>query len=421
MDRHPEFWFLPAVAFSAVFVIINYMIPSSPMVTAKPQPVKTISDVVKRGETLFIIFKRHGLDIETLFKIREASASVHEIRNINEGQPYTICIDDVNRISSLTYRIDDDSFLKVERGWEGFRAQRCKIPYEKRVLNVSGPIGSNLIYSIGEGRENFLLAMKFSEIFEAEIDFTSDLKPGDRYSVAVEGLFLDGGFKKYGEVLAAELVNEGTRHAAYRFEWDGKAGYFDAEGKSLKKSFIKAPLSFRRISSYFSRKRLHPILRIYRPHHGVDYAAATGTPVSATGDGTVSFAGWKGQYGNLVAINHPNGYTTCYGHLSRIPREVRPGSRARQGDIIGFVGATGLASGPHLHYEVRYKGSFVNPLAIKGEESTELPGRYMHKFGLAVADMDKLLAPNSAAPGRQLPGGTTGPVMVSRTLKLYLL
>lgn len=422
MDRNPEFWFIPALAFSAIFIIINYIVPFGPALSEKPKPRISgtiISDVVKRGETLYIIFKRHGLNIDTLFKMKEASASVHEITAINSGQPYTICIDDDNFVKSLTYRIDDDFFLKIDKTHNGFQAQRCKVPYESRILTVSGSIGSNLICSVGEDRENFLLAMKFAEIFESDIDFTSDLQPGDSYAVVVEGLFLNGEFRKYGEVLSAELINGGARHAAYRFDLEGKIEYFDPRGKSLRKSFLKAPLSFRRISSYFSRKRLHPVLRTYRPHHGVDYAAAAGTPVSATGDGTVSFAGIKGQYGKLVMVNHHGGYTTCYGHLSRIAPEVHAGCRVKQGDVIGFVGSTGLASGPHLHYEVRSKGNFVNPLAMKTEGSTEIPRHLMSKFRMLSARMDKLLASN--AKGGQLTDEKTAQVMVSQVLKIYLL
>lgn len=422
MDRNPDFWFMSAVAFSAIFIIFNYMIPFGSVLSEKPKIYsgKIISDVVKRGESLFIIFKRHGLDMDTLFEIKEASASVHEITDINAGQPYTICIDNDNRVNSLAYRIDEDFFLNIERTQRGFQAQRRKVPYESRTLTVSGPIGHNLISSVGEDRESFLLAMKLAELFETEIDFTSDLQPGDTYSIVVEGLYLDGSFRKYGEVLSAELVNAGSRHAAYRFELDGKAGYFDAEGKSLKKSFLMAPLSFRRISSYFTHKRLHPVLRTYRPHRGVDYAAATGTPVSATGDGTVSFSGRRGQYGNLVTINHPNGYTTCYGHLSRISRGIRPGCQVRQGDIIGFVGATGLASGPHLHYEVRRGGNFVNPLAVKGESGRQVPRNLLYKFRAAAARMDKLLASGNSATG-QLPEEAAPGMAVSQVLKLYLL
>lgn len=421
MDQHPEFWFIPALAFSAIFIIVNYMVPFAPVLAERPQPLisgKIISDVVKRGETLFIIFKRHGLDIETLFKMKEASASVHEIRAISEGQGYTICLDEANYVKSLTYRIDDNSLLKIERKRNGYQAERLAVPYETRTLTVSGTIGSNLIGSVGEDRESFLLAMKFAGIFESEIDFTSDLQPGDSYSVVVEGLFLNGEFRKYGEILSAQLVNDGARHAAYRFDAGGGSEYFDSQGKSLRKSFLKAPLSYSRISSYFSRKRFHPVLRIYRPHHGVDYAAATGTPVSATGDGTVSFAGVKGQYGKFVMVDHPRGYTTCYGHLSRISPEIQAGSRVKQGDIVGFVGSTGLASGPHLHYEVRSKGAFINPLAMKGEGSTEIPLYLIPRFRMLAVRMDRMLAANEK--GGQSPAETPQ-VLVSYALRLCLL
>ena len=208
----------------------------------------------------------------------------------------------------------------------------------------------------------------------------------------VECCYLNDEFKKYGDILSAEFVNNGQTYHAYRFEHDGKAEYYGDNGKSLRRAFLKAPLSFRRISSRFSKKRFHPILKIFRPHLGVDYAASTGTPVSSVGDGTVIFAGYKGQNGNLVAIKHPNGFKTYYGHLSRIPRGIKKGGKVRQGQIIGYVGATGLATGPHLDYRIKKHNTFVNPLTLNMPRGSSIPKAEMSDFKNFRDTMDARLA-----------------------------
>ncbi len=354
--------------------------------------LRTIEDTIECGENLFHIFKRNGLNLADLFTIKQAAAGIHRLRELQRGQRYSIAVDDQNCVDSLVYWIDDEFLLKVERNENGFQAQRCKIPYETRILTLRGSIEDNLVSSIGEGKERLLLALKLSDIFAWDIDFTSDVQKGDAYSIVAEGLYIDGQFRRYGKILSAVFVNDGNRHVAYRFEWDGRADYFDAEGKSLRKAFLRAPLSFRRISSHFSRKRRHPVLRIYRPHRGVDYAAARGTPVSSTRDGRVIFAGRKGQYGKLVIIKHGNRYVTYYGHLSRFARGIRRGVTVNQGDVVGYVGATGLATGPHLHYEIRQAGRFINPLALNGDRCKGIPPALMAQFNATRASMEKILA-----------------------------
>lgn len=372
-----------------------------------------IRNTVSPGDTLFGIFRKNGLNMRDLFAIKEASANVYRLKDLTPGRPYAITLNDDRCVNSLVYWINDECVLKIERTEKGFQAEQSRVSYERRLLNLAGAIEDNFISSLGEDREHLLLALKISDIFAWDIDFASDLRRGDTYAVIVEGLYLGRQFRKYGEVLHADFVNQGKRHAAYRFQWGGKSGYFDAEGRSLRKAFLKAPLSFRRISSSFSRRRFHPVLRIYRPHRGVDYAAAMGTPVSATCDGTVSFAGRRGSYGKLVTVKHRNGYTTRYGHLSAIARGVRPGARVVQGDVIGYVGATGLASGPHLHYEMRHKGRFVNPLALKGAESERIPPRLMAEFKRMSERMACMAASGIPAAGIG-PAGRTSTAHLSR-------
>jgi murein DD-endopeptidase MepM/ murein hydrolase activator NlpD len=197
---------------------------------------------------------------------------------------------------------------------------------------------------------------------------------------------------KYGDIQSVEFTNNGQVYKAHRFVNNGIAGYYDDNGNSFKKAFLKAPLNFRRISSYYSKSRFHPILKSYRSHHGLDYSAPTGTPVSAIGDGKIVFRGNKGGYGRLIVIRHPNGYETYYGHLARISKDVHNGTRVNQGQVIGYVGQSGLATGPHLHYEVRINHKSVNPLALKMPSGESIPDSLMAEFRSFRNQMDTELA-----------------------------
>lgn len=376
--------FLIVIAAVLTLIVIRSSFTLSGDHTAtKPVPQQNFQEIcgtVEKGETLYDIFQKYKLDLNELFKLREASADVHRLRELYPGQPYRITIDDNSSVNSFTYWINDDQILLINRTESGFSAEKKPIEYEKRLLSFGGVIHDNLIESMDEGRHNLMLALNLSDIFAWDIDFTSDLREGDSFKLIVEGLYLDGEFRKYGDILSAEFANNGEQYHAYRFEQNGEAGYYDDEGKSLKRSFLKAPLSFRRISSYFSHKRFHPILRISRPHHGLDYAAPRGTPVSAVGDGTVIFAGYRGQYGKLVIIRHPNGWKTYYGHLSRIGKNIRKGEKLQQGTTIGYVGSTGMATGPHLHYEIRIHNKPTNPLKVNIPKGKPVPQQYIADF-----------------------------------------
>lgn len=352
--------------------------------TKEVEPVKEIyreiDGIMRSNETMYDIFKGHGLDIQELFRIREASADVYKLRNVSAGQNYKLVVDEQNRLQSFVYRINDDSVLKIVRTGDEFAAEKVAVEYERRVAQIAGIIESNLISSIGDGKDRQRLALNLSDIFAWDIDFTTDLRNGDIFKIIVEELYENGKFKKYGNILAAEFVNNGEAYHAYRFEYGDIQGYYDQEGKSLRRAFLKAPLNYRRISSGFSKGRLHPILKTYRPHHGVDYAAPHGTPVSAVGDGTVLFVGYRGDYGRLVIIRHPNGYETRYGHLSRFVRGAEKGIKIKQGDIIGYVGSTGLTTGPHLHYEMRLNNRFINPLKTRIPAGRPLPDAAREEF-----------------------------------------
>jgi len=345
---------------------------------------KEIRGVVKPGETMFDIFKKYGLPSQDLFYLKKASVGVHRLGKITTGKPYRIELGPDNSVLSLTYQINADFLLNITRADPGFRAEKITIPYVTKLSKVGGTIENNLYDSLGNGGDSGLLAYALSDIFSWDIDFTTDLRNGDTFKIIVEEQWLDGRFKRYGNILAAEFTNDGKVYRAFRYEGpDGRAGYFDEEGKSLQRSFLKAPLSYRRISSGFSYSRMHPILKIRRPHLGVDYVAPRGTPVSALGDGTIQFAGYKGANGNLVILRHPKGFTTYYGHLHKIRRGIRRGARVAQGDVIGYVGSTGRATGPHLDFRMKKGNRFINPLRVDVPRSSGIPKNLL-------ADYDKI-------------------------------
>jgi len=373
----------------------------------KPEEQKSdfrvIEGVIESGETLYSLFKRYSLDTADILKMREASASVHKLRYMVANRPYKLIVDEHNRVQSFEYTIDDTFLLSVARDDKKFTARKIEIPYERRTGQVTGVINDNLISSMGEGKENLRLALDLSDILAWDVDFTSDIRVGDSYKVIVEELHEGGQFRKYGNILAVEFINNGMVYKAFRFENNGKADYFDENGHSLRKAFLKAPLSFRRISSGYSKGRFHPVLKKYRPHHGIDYAAATGTPVSAIGDGTVIFAGKKGDYGKLIIVKHANGYKSYYGHLSRFGKSIKGGVKVAQGQTIAAVGSTGLATGPHLHFEMRVNNRPVNPVSIRTAKARPVPAKAMGEFMTVRArlaeQLDSIPAATAVASG----------------------
>ncbi len=410
MDK--RLFIAPLLAILALTVLINifhrpHESPAVALTEKSDGSSQEIRDVVKSGETMSDIFRKHGLDSGELFLLREASASVHRLGRIDAGKPYRIEVGPDNSVVSLTYQINDDVLLNITRSDPGFRAEKITIPYETKTSRIGGTIENNLYESLGTGGESTLLAYALSDIFSWDIDFTTDLRPGDTFKIIVEEQWLNGRFKRYGKILAAEFVNDGSTYRAFRYEGPGgRPGYFDEEGKSLQRAFLKAPLSYRRISSGFTRSRLHPILKIRRPHLGIDYVAPRGTPVSALGDGSVRYAGYKGANGNLVILKHPKGFTTYYGHLHRIRKGIRRGARVAQGDVIGYVGSTGRASGPHLHFQMKKGNRIINPLRVDVPRSGGIPKKLLADYDRIRQEMGLELA--SIAPPPQKPGPEPG-------------
>jgi len=354
-----------------------------------PEPrAVTIRGVLKRGETLASLLGRHGFSPRVVYAVDRSARKNYRFKSMRAGQPYALRIAPEGELENFEYTVDDFTKILVYRDPEqplGFRSEKIPIEYDIHYSILKGTIEDNLVHSLSDTLEPTRLAIDLSEIFAWDIDFTTDLRKGDTYELLIEERWLDGAFKKYGRILVARFRNNGELYRAYYFDGKGQEGYYDEEGRPLRRGFLSSPLRYKYISSRFSRSRLHPILRIRRPHLGVDYAAPAGTPVQAASDGTVHFAGRKGGFGKLVILRHPTGHETYYGHLSRFGKGIRAGRAVSQGDVIGYVGATGLATGPHLDYRVKYRGRFVDPLRLKSPRPDPLKGEALEHYRRDVA------------------------------------
>lgn len=372
-----------------ILLLLSFVTPDSQEETPvnAENPNYRITGVVKPNESLETIFGKHNLDKTDLALINKSTKKLFNLSKISVGDVYLFELDKKeNNIQSMQYGIDDMSYLTIVRASEGFKAKKVNLITDKKIGSFQITIEDNLMNSMPDThREYYRLALKLSDIYAWDIDFSRDIRNGDTVKVIVEELWVGEAFRGYGDILAAEIINNGKTHTAYRFKSNDYTDYYDGKGKSLRKALLKSPLKFKYISSRFSKRRLHPKLRVYRPHLGVDYAAPAGTPVSAAGTGTIRFAGYKGQNGRMVIIKHNGGYETYYGHLSRIPKKVRKGKKVSQEDIIGYVGSTGLATGPHLDYRIKFNGRFVDPLKIKLPRGKSIPGNLMASF-MTVAD-----------------------------------
>lgn len=320
---------------------------------------------IRRGDTLSSLLTRLGVAEDERVRFLKASREVPDLGRLLPGRTVLARVTADGHLLLLRYLASDERLITVNRVQEEFVAEQSAVQLEERPVMRSGEIRGSLYGATDAADIPDSIASQMAEVFSGEIDFHRDLRRGDRFSVVYEAFYHNGSLIKTGRLLAAEFVNEGKAHQAIHFkDAQGREGYFTADGRSMKRAFLKSPIPFSRISSGFSNSRYHPVLKEWRAHKGIDYAAPTGTPIRAVADATVSFAGRQGGYGNIVILNHQKPYSTAYGHLSRFAKGVRAGARVGQGDIIGYVGATGLATGPHLHYEFRVNGAQKNPLAL---------------------------------------------------------
>ena len=335
--------------------------------------------VVGHGDSLELLFRRHDLSLGDLSVMARLSEAANHLRVLRPGDEISISHNE-GRVNSLTREIDDINVLQIFRRPTGFEVEILERDVEPRLVGAHGTIERSLFEAAQDAGISDRVTMSMAGIFQWDIDFIQDVRIGDEFTVIYEEIWREGIKLRDGEIVAAEFINQDTSFRAVRYS-DGRgfSAYFTPEGRSVRKAFIRAPVDFTRISSNFDPNRRHPVLNTIRAHRGVDYAAPTGTPIKAAGDGKVSFRGVRNGYGNAVILQHGGNITTLYAHMSRFA-QPRVGSRVRQGQTIGFVGMSGLATGPHLHYEVHYQGKKINPMKMKLPSGKILKNNELKKF-----------------------------------------
>jgi len=360
--------------------------PPAPVVTPEPleeEPLgETVELVVRRNDTLDRIFRQHKLSLTDLATIRNLPGVRESLDRLRPGDKITL-VHNEGAVQELKRRISETEVLHVTRGESGFDTAVLTTPVQVREAFAHGTIESSLFVSARAAGVSPEIILKLAnDIFGWDIDFALDVRTGDRFTVVYEQKFRDGEYIGDGRVLAAEFTNNGVTHRAIYFESEDKqiADYFAPDGRSMRRQFLRAPLDFTRISSHFNPRRRHPILNTIRAHKGVDYAAPTGTVIKAAGDGRVAFVGTKGGYGRVVILEHGGGISTLYAHMSRFAPGLKAGMRVKQGATIGYVGSSGAATGPHLHYEYRVNGVHKNPRTVPLPKAEPISEPYRAAF-----------------------------------------
>lgn len=347
---------------------------------------------VQRGDTVMELLRRLGVDDPAAVGFLKGNATTQNLfRQLGPGKNLTARTSAQGELQALVFPLNGgkDQALVVERGPDGFSASEQTLALETQVVMKSAEVRHSLFGASDAAGIPDAVATQLADIFGGDIDFHRDLRRGDRFAVIYESVNYLGRAVRTGRILAAEFVNNGK---TYRAAWfadpaggENSSGYYTADGKNIRKAFLRSPLEFSRITSGFSAARFHPVLQKWRAHKGIDYGAPVGTRVKATGDGVVEHVGVQGGYGKVVILRHQSRYTTLYGHLSGFAPGLRKGSRISQGDVVGFVGATGLASGPHLHYEFRVSDVHQNPLAMALPGAAPLLPRQLSLFRAQTA------------------------------------
>jgi murein DD-endopeptidase MepM/ murein hydrolase activator NlpD len=390
----------PLVAPSAALI--------GPPIVAQASVGALIEVVVGRNDTLDAIFRRMSLNKSDLAAIRNLPGIRQSLDFLRPGDSIKLTHTDGD-IKELWRKVSDTQTLDVVRQEGGFEAKMINNPVEVRVRTANAVIDSSLFQAAGAANISDMVALKLANIFGWDIDFVLDIREGDRFTAEYEQIYQDGKYLRDGEVLAAEFVNNGRVYRAVRFVGDnGGAGYYTPNGLAMRKAFLRAPVEFSRVSSAFNPHRHHPILNLIRGHMGTDYAAPIGTPVHAAGDGHVSFEGQRGGYGNAIVLTHGANVSTLYGHMSRFARNVHVGTRVQQGDVIGYVGMTGLATGPHLHYEYLTNGVHRNPQTVQLPGAEPLRAQDLQRFREAAAPLLAALSPQQPAASPAMAGAAPG-------------
>lgn len=354
---------------------------------------RIISGVLSQTDTFYESLKNRNVPAEAINTIIRHLSDLVDFRRCKPGTRYDIRLSPLGEVVRCSYYLSPVEVytLKEENG--DYSVYKEDIEIEKQIVKFSGQVESSLFESFAESGESDRLVMALADIFASDIDFNTEVQPGDQFTVIFEKYFKGEQFVGYGHILAASYETGLKEYRAYYYADPGKAGaYYDAEGKSLGRHFLRSPMPFSRLTSGFTRRRKHPVLGVYRPHLGVDLAAPTGTPVRATADGAILSRGRRGGNGKQVILGHTGGYKTYYGHLSRFAAGIKRGAKVKQGQVIGFVGSSGLSTGPHLDYRIKEKGAFRNPFSLRFKPKTVLKGPVLERFLAKKEEISTLMA-----------------------------
>ncbi len=337
---------------------------------------------VRSGDSLSVIFSRLGLSAQEANQVIALGDQIAPLEKMRPGDTLDIQISTDQSLMGINYQISPNQSLMIHRDADHqLTADQIVLPMETRLATAEGHIDRSLYQSAIDAGLSANMVLQLADIFGWKINFLKDVQNGDHFRIVFEEKFLKGKRVDTGQVMAAEFVNNGKVFQAVRYTTpDGKAGYYEPNGASLGRGFLRYPVEFSRISSKFSLARLHPIYDKIKPHKGVDFAAPTGTPIHASGAGRIEFVGWQHGYGKVIKIKHDGGYETVYGHMSRFNDTLKKGSTVAMGQTIGFVGMTGDATGPHLHYEFHVNGVYTDPLVAKMPEANPIPSKYRKDF-----------------------------------------
>jgi murein DD-endopeptidase MepM/ murein hydrolase activator NlpD len=362
-----------------------------PVADAPWEPeITRMTGIVKSGDTPSSLLGGH-LNLPEIYSLVDEIKDVYPLENLKAGQPWTMIYSN-NALIGLEYEIDANERLVVSMTDSGYEFRRETIPYDRETKTVSGVITNSLFGAMTQAGESEDLALRLANVFAYDIDFTRDLRTGDEFKAVIVKKSREGSFVGYGELMATSFTNQGQTYYAFRYtDKKGNSAYYDQNGRPLRKAFLKSPLPFTRISSGYSTSRLHPILNYRRPHQGIDYSAPTGTPISSVADGVVTQVGSNGSQGRYVVVAHSNGYETIYNHMSKFAKVSKKGTKVKQGAIIGYVGSSGLSTGPHLDFRMKQNGKLVNPLKIKSLPADPIAAKELPTFRAAVAELKTML------------------------------
>jgi len=345
-------------------------------------------EILKAGDTASVVLSRLGFPMAEAANIIQASSHVYPLKDVHIGHKFRR--KDTENGIKLTYQINAEEILRLSNQ-EGKDWAATVIPRQvtSRTVVVQGTLEDSLFLDAAKAGLEDSLTIKLVDIFAWDIDFARDIRKGDSFKVMFEELFDDEGNRVDHTIIAAEFVNKGNVYTGIRYQdKSGNVEYYSEDGRNLRKTYLKSPVKFSRISSRFTTSRKHPVLGYTRAHRGVDYAAKSGTPIRAVGDGKIVYLGWKSGYGRFIEVRHNNGiHSTAYAHMKKYGKNMKKGRFVKQGDIIGYVGMSGLATGPHLHFEFRSRGRAVNPLKIKHKSANPVAKQEMTQFNVKARDV----------------------------------